>query len=64
MAILAGVIFAIQVPILELIDAPHDIFYRGIFYAALIILAVVTLCALYPSIQAARIHPATALRED
>lgn len=64
LAIFVGIVFAIQVPILELIDAPHDIFYRGIVYAALIILAVVTLCALYPSIQAARIHPATALRED
>lgn len=64
LAIFVGIVFAVQVPILELIDAPHDIFYRGILYAALIILAVVTLCALYPSIQAARIHPATALRED
>ncbi len=64
LAIFVGIFFAVQVPLHSLIDAPHDIFYRGILYAALIILAVVTLCALYPSIQAARIHPATALRED
>ncbi len=64
LAILAGILFAAQVPILDLIDVEDNIFYRGIIYAAIIILVVVTLCALYPSIQASRIHPATALHED
>ncbi|MEE9374039.1 MAG: FtsX-like permease family protein [Saprospiraceae bacterium] len=64
MAVLIGVIFAIQIPLLNVMDVENSIFFRGILYATIIILVVVTLCALYPSIQASRIHPATALHED
>jgi len=64
LALIVGIFFAIQIPILKVMDVNADIFYRGITYATLIILAVITVCALYPSIQASRIHPATALHED
>jgi putative ABC transport system permease protein len=64
LAILIGVFFAIQVPLLKLIDIPQGIFYKAMTYSALIILAIVTICALYPSAQASRIQPATALHED
>ena len=63
-AIIIGVFFAIQIPLLNVIDIDSSIFYRGVVYSAIIILMVVTLCALYPSLQASRIHPATALHED
>jgi len=63
-ALIVGIAFAIQVVFFNLIDADSWIFYRGIIYGALIILGVVTICALYPSLQASRIHPATALHED
>jgi len=33
-------------------------------YSVLIILLVVASCALFPSIQASKIHPAVALHED
>lgn len=63
-ALLMGVVFAIQIPLLDFFDVDGSIFYRGILYGVLIILTVVTICALYPSLQASRIHPATALHED
>ena len=63
-AILAGTFFAVQVPLLKLINIENMIFYRAILFSALIILIIVLICALYPSHQASRIHPATALHED
>jgi putative ABC transport system permease protein len=64
LAVLIGVFFAIQVPLLKLIDIPQVIFYKAMTYSALIILSIVTICALYPSAQASRIQPAIALHED
>jgi len=64
LALLFGVIMTIQIPFFNIVDAPDDVFYRGIIYATLTVLFVVIVCALYPSIQASRIHPATALHED
>ncbi len=63
-AVTIGLVFAIQIPLLKVIDIEASIFYRGIMWSIVIILVVVTLCALYPSLQASRIHPATALHED
>ncbi len=64
LAIVIGVFFAIQVPLLKLIDIPQIIFYKSMAFSALIILVIVTICALYPSGQASRIQPAFALHED
>ncbi|WP_235298774.1 ABC transporter permease [Portibacter marinus] len=64
LAVLVGIFFAVQVPLLKLIDIPPVIFYRSMLYSALIILTIVVICALYPSAQASRIQPATALHED
>ena len=64
LAVVFGSIFAIQIPLLNVMDIDSSVFYRGIIYAAIIVLVVVTICALYPSIQASRIHPAIALHED
>lgn len=64
LGLILGVFFALQVPILKIVDLPASVFYRAIVFAFLIITAIVTLCALYPSLQASRIHAATALHED
>ncbi len=63
-AIALGVFFAIQIPLLKVIDINTSVFYRAIFFAGLVIVAVVAVCALYPSFQASQIQPATALHED
>ena len=64
LAILIGIFFAVQIPLLKVIPIDPWIFYRGIIYSSLVILLIVTICALYPSSQAAKIHPAIALHED
>lgn len=62
-ALLLGVFFAIQVPLLDLTPIPDRFFYYGIAGAIVTILLIVTLCALIPSRQAAGLQPATVLHE-
>lgn len=62
--ILLGVFFAIQVPLLELGPLEPINMYYAIVISAGIILLLVTLCALQPSWQASKIHPASALHEE
>ncbi len=64
LSLLLGVIFAIQVPLLELTEYPKEIFYKAIVYSIAIILTLVFMCALFPSFQAAKITPANSLHED
>ena len=64
LALIFGIFMSVQIPIFKVVDAADSVFYRGIVFATITILAVVILCALYPSIQASRIHPAIALHED
>ena len=63
-AIIIGAFFAIQIPLLNVIDISDSIFYKGLLYSSLIILCIVVICALYPSYQASQINPATSLHED
>ncbi len=63
-ALAIGIFFAIQIPILEVTEYPNELFYKAIIYACLIILTLVFSCALFPSIQAAKITPANSLHED
>ncbi len=62
--LLLGTFFAVQVPLLELLPIPGKYFYFGIGAAIATILLIVTLCALLPSRQAARLHPADVLHEE
>ena len=62
--LLLGIFFAVQVPLLELLPIPGKYFYLGIGAAIATILLIVTLCALLPSRQAARLHPADVLHEE
>lgn len=63
-ALIIGIFFAVQVPLLNLTEYPNLMFYKAIGYASLIILTLVFLCALFPSFQAAKITPANSLHED
>lgn len=64
LAVVVGVFFAIQIPLLKVTEYPVTIFYQSIIYSSVIILVLVLLCALLPSIQAATITPANSLHED
>ena len=61
--LIVGGLLAVQVPLFELIEIETTYFAWGGIAAAGLILLLVVLCALIPSGQAARIHPAVALRE-
>ncbi|WP_116126317.1 ABC transporter permease [Lewinella sp. IMCC34183] len=62
--LLLGTFFAVQVPLLELLPIPDRFFYLGIVAAIVTIVLIVVLCALIPSRQAARLHPALVLHEE
>ncbi|MEL7221509.1 MAG: FtsX-like permease family protein, partial [Bacteroidota bacterium] len=61
---LLAAILAVQFPLLEVVDIPAENFYRSILLTTGLISVVVLLCALWPSHQAAQIHPAIALHEE
>ncbi|GAB3697456.1 FtsX-like permease family protein [Spirosoma flavus] len=63
-AMLIGLLFAIQFPLLNVFDVQAGIYVTAIIIAIAIIYAIVTLCALFPSRQAALIQPAVALHEE
>jgi len=63
-ALLIGIFFAVQIPILDVTEFPDSMFYKSIIYSSMIILTLVFVCALFPSIQAAKISPADSLHED
>ncbi|MCK8492030.1 MULTISPECIES: ABC transporter permease [Spirosoma] len=63
-AMLIGLLFAVQFPLLNVFDLASGTYMTAIGIAVLIIYGIVTLCALFPSRQAALIQPATALHEE
>ena len=63
-AVLLGVFFAIQVPLLKVTELAASNYYLAIVCSVIIVLVLVLICAYFPSKQAARITPATALHED
>ncbi|GAB2589981.1 ABC transporter permease [Spirosoma areae] len=63
-ALLIGLLFAAQFPLLNVFDVQSGVYVTAIILSVLIIYAIVTLCALFPSRQAAMIQPATALHEE
>lgn len=63
-ALFIGLIFAIQIPLMNVTEYPSYLFYKAALYSSIIVLSLVTLCALIPSIQAARITPANSLHEN
>jgi len=63
-AMFIGLVFAVQFPLLNVFDLQSSTYVAAIVIAVLIIYAIVTLCALFPSRQAATIQPAVALHEE
>jgi len=64
MSLTIGCLFAIQFPLLNVFDIPASVYLIAISLAVTFIYLLVFLCALYPSKQAAAIHPAIALHEE
>jgi len=62
--LVVGALIALQIYYLELLPIEGTMLLYGAVAAAGLILVLIILCAAIPSSQAARIHPATALRED
>ncbi len=63
-SVILGLLFAIQFPIMNVFDVASGVYLTAIAAAAVVIFAIVTLCAWYPSHQAARVQPAVALHEE
>ena len=63
-SLLFGLLFAVQFPIMHVFDLASGVYIGAIALAVAIIYGLVTLCALFPSRQAATIHPAVALHEE
>ncbi len=63
-SIAGGVFLAFQAPLLELFNISTVIFTAGIIAAAIFLYLIISFCAFYPGILAARIAPADALHDD
>jgi putative ABC transport system permease protein len=63
-ALVLGLLLAAQFPLLNVFDLASNVYVIAIIIAALIVYLLVTLCALFPSRQAATIQPAVALHEE
>ena len=63
-AVVLGVFFAAQAPLLNLFDVEASVYFSGILLAMVSVYGITLLCAFYPSRQAAAIYPAVALHEE
>ena len=63
-AIIIGILFAVQVPILKMMDTTTGIMLASIVTASVFIYILITICSLYPSFLASRIQPAEALHDE
>jgi len=63
-SLVIGLIFAVQFPLMNVFDLDKEIYIIAILAAVVVIYIIVTLCAWFPSKQAAGIHPAMALHEE
>lgn len=63
-SLIVGLVFAVQFPLMNVFDLDKEIYIIAILAAVVVIYIIVTLCAWFPSKQAATIHPAVALHEE
>ncbi|KQS30812.1 ABC transporter permease [Dyadobacter sp. Leaf189] len=63
-SLLLGLVFAVQFPLMHVFDLDNEVYLVAILAAIVVIYIIVTLCAWFPSKQAASIHPAVALHEE
>lgn len=64
LSVVLGIFFAVQFPLLDVFQMDPVIYFVAIALAVLFIFLVVVACSVYPSMLAAQLHPAVALRED
>ena len=64
LGMIAAAILCVQVPLMDFFDLPDRYFYWSIAVTFGFISLLVLLCAVYPGIQAGRLHPAEALRDE
>ncbi|GAB2801461.1 ABC transporter permease [Rhabdobacter roseus] len=64
LSMLLGLLFTVQFPLLHVFDVASGVYLLAMVASVVIIYLLVTLCAWYPSRQAARIQPAVALHEE
>jgi ABC-type antimicrobial peptide transport system, permease component len=64
LAILIGLFFAVQFPLLNVFNLPAGIYMESIVISIAFIYLLVLICAFYPGRQAAAIQPAVVLHED
>lgn len=63
-AMLIGLLVAGQFPLMNVFDLEASIYLTAMLVSVLVIYGIVTLCAFYPSRQAATVQPAVALHEE
>ncbi|QKZ11148.1 ABC transporter permease [Spirosoma sp. KUDC1026] len=63
-ALIVGLLLAGQFPLLKVFDLDPAVYLTAMLVATLIVYLLVSLCALYPSRQAATVQPAVALHEE
>ena len=63
-SLILGVFFAVQFPLLKIGPLSTTSMYQAIGISLVLVLTIVFLCAFYPSWQASKIQPATALHEE
>jgi putative ABC transport system permease protein len=65
LGVLIGILLVVQIPVLDLIGVlSHSVFTAGLLTAMAAIYLLSLLCVLYPSLLAARVQPAEALRYE
>jgi putative ABC transport system permease protein len=64
LSLLLGTFFAVQFPLLRVLDIAPGVYITAIILAILFIYLLVIVCSLYPGKQAAAILPAVALHEE
>lgn len=64
LSLILGVFFAVQFPLLNVFNLPAGVYVVAILLAIAFIYLIVFLCSFYPSLLAAKLHPAVALHEE
>lgn len=64
LACIVAVAFAAQLPFITTLPVETEVFFMGMGIGVVLIFLIVYLCAIFPSSQAAKIVPATALHEN
>ncbi|WP_019987168.1 ABC transporter permease [Rudanella lutea] len=63
-AVVLGLVLAGQFPLMNVFDLDTGVYLKAILISVVVVYAIVTLCAVYPSRQAATVQPAVALHEE